>query len=76
MQTLPSSSGGRPNPPTAALEVLTHEEIAELSMALRGRRRELERIIHALNFDGRRQLVTVNGLIERVDRLVRGKKVA
>jgi hypothetical protein len=76
MMTLPSSSGGRTNPAAVVLEVLTHEELAELSMALRGRRRELERVIHALNFDGRRQLVTVKGLIERVDRLVRGKKVA
>ena len=76
MQTLPPSSSGRTHSPVAVLELLTHEEVSELSMALRGRRRELERVIHALNFDGRRQLVTVNGLIERVDRMQRGKKVA
>lgn len=58
------------------LELHGPQEFTELSLALRGRRRELERVIHALNFDGRRQLVTVTGLIERVDRLVRGKAVA
>lgn len=76
MMTLPPSSGGRLNPPAAVLELLTPEETTELSQALRGRRRELERVIHALNFDGHRQLATVNGLIERLERLVCGKAVA
>lgn len=58
------------------LELHDTQEITELSRALSGRRRELERVINALNFDGRRQLVTVNGLIERVDRMQRGKAVA
>ncbi len=51
------------------LEIHSPLEFTELSFALRYRRRMLERVITAVSFDDRGRLVTVNGLIERLDEI-------